>query len=103
MTPTQTQALNMHHKLGTGVGFYGEGDQHLGTVYADLLQTLTDSLTLLEGYITGNERRAIQNFQNGWDTWSSIIMSALSSCSTGRTYSLEAVTAASKKLANTSR
>ena len=45
------------------MGFYGDGDEHLGTVYADLLQALTDCLTLLEGYITGNVRHAIQHFQ----------------------------------------
>ena len=62
-TSPQTQAVSIHHTLGPGVGFYGDGDEHVGTVHADFLQTLTDCLTLLEGYITGNERRAIQHFQ----------------------------------------
>jgi len=86
-TSPQTQAVSIHHTLGTGVGFYGDGDEHLGTVYADFLQTLTDCLTLLEGYIIGNEQHAIQHFQTRWRTWSSIIMPATSSCSNGRTYS----------------
>ena len=102
-TSPQTQAVSIHHTLGPGVGFYGDGDEHLGTVYADILQTLTDCLTLLEGCIIGNERHAIQHFQTRWRTRSSIIMPGPSSCSTGWTYSLGAVAAASKKLDNTSR
>ena len=49
------KAVSIHHTLGPGVVFYGEGDEHLGKMYADLLQALTDCLTLLEGCITGNE------------------------------------------------
>ena len=62
-TSSQTQAVSTHHTLGPGVGFYGNGDEHMGKVCADFLQTLTDSLTLLEGYIIGNEQHAIQHFQ----------------------------------------
>ena len=94
----------MHHTLGPGVGFYGDGDEHLGTVHADFLQTLTDCLTLLEGYITGNERHAVQHVQSRMaHNWSSIIMPTNWSCSTGRTYGLGAVAATSEKLHNTSR
>jgi hypothetical protein len=48
-TSLQTQAVTIHHTLGLGMGFYGDGGEHLGTVYADFLPTLTDCLTLLEG------------------------------------------------------
>jgi len=78
------------------VGFYGDGDEHMGTVCVDFLQTLTYCLTLLEGYIIGNERHAIQHLQTRYCTWSSIIMPAPSSGSTGRTYGLGAVAATSK-------
>ena len=94
--------MGIHHTVGPGVGFYDDGDEHLGTVYAYFLQTLTDCLTLLEGYIIGNERHAIQHFQTRWRTRSSVIMPATSSCSTERTYGLGAVAAASEKLASTS-
>jgi hypothetical protein len=43
------QTVSIHHTLHPGLGFYGDGDEHLGMCYADFLQTLT------EGYIIGNE------------------------------------------------
>jgi hypothetical protein len=39
-TSTQTQAVSIHHTLGPGVGFYGDGDEHLVTFYAEFLKTL---------------------------------------------------------------
>jgi hypothetical protein len=45
------------------VGLCGDDDEHLGSAYADFLETLTDCLTLLEVHIIGNERHAILHFQ----------------------------------------
>ena len=90
--------MSIHHTLGPGVGFYGDGDEHLGTVYADLLQALTDCLTLIKGYITGNERHAIQHFQTR-----TLRLVQHHHAALGRHMSWGAVAAASKKLANISR
>jgi len=100
MTPPQTQAVSIHLTLGWGMGFYGDSDEHLGRVYADFLQKHTDCLTLLEGYITGNEKHAIQHFQTSMEHLAQHHHHTNSSCSTERTYGLRALDAASKKLAN---
>jgi hypothetical protein len=47
--------VRAHHGLGPGVGFCGDGDEHLGSMYAGILKTLNDLLTLLEVDIIGNE------------------------------------------------
>ena len=50
-TSPQTQAVSIHHTLGTGVGFCGDGDEHLGKG-----KTETRNLKI-DGSVRGVERR----------------------------------------------